>query len=40
MSGVTPPEPETAHRAWHRDRAHDDFGLGAVQLVRTGSPAK
>ncbi|MEV6117068.1 macro domain-containing protein [Streptomyces sp. NPDC052109] len=28
------PEPEAAYRAWHRDRAHDDFGLGAVQLVR------
>ncbi|AOR30754.1 Appr-1-p processing protein [Streptomyces fodineus] len=28
------PEPEGAYRAWHRDRAHNDFGLGAVQLVR------
>ncbi|WP_181797540.1 Appr-1-p processing protein [Streptomyces sp. WELS2] len=28
------PEPEAAYRAWHRDRAHDDFGLGAAQLVR------
>ncbi|MEU3952113.1 macro domain-containing protein [Streptomyces achromogenes] len=28
------PEPEAAYRAWHRDRAHNDFGLGAVQLVR------
>ncbi|KOV61936.1 macro domain-containing protein [Streptomyces sp. MMG1121] len=28
------PEPEKAYRAWHRDRAHNDFGLGAVQLVR------
>ncbi|MGW3175263.1 macro domain-containing protein [Streptomyces sp. NPDC001153] len=28
------PEPEAAYRAWHRDRAHSDFGLGAVQLVR------
>jgi O-acetyl-ADP-ribose deacetylase (regulator of RNase III) len=27
------PEPEAAYRAWHRDRAHNDFGLGAVQLV-------
>ena len=28
------PEPEAAYRAWHRDRASTDFGLGAVQLVR------
>ncbi|MER6737337.1 macro domain-containing protein [Streptomyces puniciscabiei] len=28
------PEPETAYRAWHRNRANNDFGLGAVQLVR------
>ncbi|MGW7528265.1 macro domain-containing protein [Streptomyces sp. NPDC054783] len=28
------PEPEAAYRAWHRDRAKNDFGLGAVQLVR------
>jgi O-acetyl-ADP-ribose deacetylase (regulator of RNase III) len=28
------PEPEAAHRAWHRARASNDFGLGAVQLVR------
>ncbi|MFE4969573.1 macro domain-containing protein [Streptomyces sp. NPDC056660] len=28
------PEPEKAYRAWHRDRAANDFGLGAVQLVR------
>ncbi|MEU5595783.1 macro domain-containing protein [Streptomyces sp. NPDC020298] len=28
------PEPEAAYRAWHRDRAVNDFGLGAVQLVR------
>ncbi|MBJ7004603.1 macro domain-containing protein [Streptomyces griseofuscus] len=28
------PEPERAYRAWHRDRAHNDFGLGAVQLVQ------
>ncbi|GHH28530.1 Appr-1-p processing protein [Streptomyces rubradiris] len=27
-------EPEAAYRAWHRDRAHNDFGLGAIQLVR------
>lgn len=30
------PEPEKAYRAWHRDRAHNDFGLGAVQLVQVG----
>ncbi|MEU6086619.1 macro domain-containing protein [Streptomyces sp. NPDC047085] len=28
------PEPEAAYRAWHRDRAKNDFGLGAVQLVQ------
>ncbi|MGW2958993.1 macro domain-containing protein [Streptomyces sp. NPDC001220] len=28
------PEPEKAYRTWHRDRAANDFGLGAVQLVR------
>ncbi|TVZ96609.1 macro domain-containing protein [Streptomyces sp. BK340] len=28
------PEPEAAYRAWHRDRARNDFGLGAVQLVK------
>ncbi|GGW78730.1 Appr-1-p processing protein [Streptomyces lucensis JCM 4490] len=28
------PEPEADFRAWHRDRAHNDFGLGAVRLVR------
>lgn len=28
------PEPERQYRAWHRDRHHNDFGLGAVQLVR------
>jgi O-acetyl-ADP-ribose deacetylase (regulator of RNase III) len=26
--------PEAAYRAWHRDRAHNDFGLGAVQFVQ------
>ncbi|MEU6594783.1 macro domain-containing protein [Streptomyces sp. NPDC046881] len=30
------PEPEAAYRAWHRDRARNDFGLGAVQLVPVG----
>ncbi|MDT0608768.1 macro domain-containing protein [Streptomyces lancefieldiae] len=28
------PEPEAAYRAWHRDRASNDFTLGAVQYVR------
>ncbi|MFJ9814943.1 macro domain-containing protein [Streptomyces sp. NPDC101151] len=28
------PEPEAAYRAWHRHRAGNDFGLGAVQLVQ------
>ncbi|MEU5537578.1 macro domain-containing protein [Streptomyces sp. NPDC020362] len=28
------PEPEAAYRSWHRDRAKNDFGLGAVQLVK------
>ncbi|MEU2623691.1 macro domain-containing protein [Streptomyces sp. NPDC007157] len=28
------PEPEKAYRAWHRDRAKNDFGLGAVQLIQ------
>jgi O-acetyl-ADP-ribose deacetylase (regulator of RNase III) len=28
------PEPEAAYRAWYRDRAENDFGLGAVQLVQ------
>ena len=28
------PEPERAYRAWHRDRAANDFGLGAVQVVQ------
>ncbi|MEU0602080.1 macro domain-containing protein [Streptomyces sp. NPDC006393] len=27
------PEPEAAYRAWHRDRASNDFGLGSVQVV-------
>jgi O-acetyl-ADP-ribose deacetylase (regulator of RNase III) len=26
--------PEVAYRAWHRDRASNDFGLGAVQFVQ------
>ncbi|WPW22579.1 macro domain-containing protein [Streptomyces sp. HNS054] len=28
------PEPEAAYRPWHRDRAANDFGLGAVRLVQ------
>ncbi|WP_406170863.1 macro domain-containing protein [Streptomyces canus] len=28
------PEPEAAYRAWHRRRASNDFGLGAVQFVQ------
>ncbi|MFC9283851.1 macro domain-containing protein [Streptomyces collinus] len=31
------PEPEAAYRAWHRGRAGNDFGLGAVQLVEVGA---
>ncbi|GAA2137567.1 hypothetical protein GCM10009760_18220 [Kitasatospora kazusensis] len=30
------PEPEAAYRQWHRERARNDFGLGAVQLVPVG----
>ena len=28
------PGPEEAYRAWHRERASNDFGLGALQLVQ------
>ncbi|MGW0222516.1 macro domain-containing protein [Streptomyces tendae] len=28
------PQSEAAYRAWHRDRASNDFGLGAVQFVQ------
>jgi O-acetyl-ADP-ribose deacetylase (regulator of RNase III) len=28
------PEPEREFRRWHRERAGNDFGLGATQLVR------
>jgi len=28
------PEPEAAYRAWYRARETNDFGLGAVQVVR------
>ncbi|UNO43074.1 macro domain-containing protein [Streptomyces sp. MST-110588] len=30
------PEPEAAYRRWYRERAHNDFGLGAVQFVQVG----
>ncbi|MFE0170767.1 macro domain-containing protein [Streptomyces sp. NPDC059002] len=30
------PEPEKAYRTWHRERAQNDFGLGAVQFVDVG----
>lgn len=28
------PEPERDYRRWHRNRADNDFGLGAVRLVQ------
>ena len=28
------PEPERSFRRWHRERAGNDFGLGATQLVQ------
>ena len=28
------PEPEKSYRAWHRERAGNDFGLGAVRFVQ------
>ncbi|WP_406385332.1 macro domain-containing protein [Streptomyces sp. NBC_01618] len=28
------PEPERAYRHWHRERAKNDFGLGAAQFVQ------
>ena len=28
------PEPERDYRRWHRERAANDFGLGAVQVVQ------
>ncbi|PPK69049.1 macro domain-containing protein [Actinokineospora auranticolor] len=28
------PEPEAAFRRWYRDRANNEFGLGATQLVQ------
>ncbi|MEU9859610.1 macro domain-containing protein [Streptomyces sp. NPDC047971] len=30
------PEPEAAYRRWHRERARNDFGLGAAQFVPVG----
>ncbi|MFD9716332.1 Appr-1-p processing protein [Streptomyces sp. NPDC059076] len=30
------PEPEASYRRWHRERARNDFGLGAVQFVQVG----
>lgn len=29
--------PEESYRAWHRDRAHNDFALGNIQIVQVGS---
>ncbi|GLX54569.1 Appr-1-p processing protein [Streptomyces hygroscopicus subsp. hygroscopicus] len=31
------PEPEREYRRWHRERAGNDFALGAVQMVRVRS---
>ncbi|MEV8511377.1 macro domain-containing protein [Dactylosporangium sp. NPDC051484] len=28
------PDPERDYRAWHRNRAHNHFGLGAVRLIQ------
>lgn len=28
------PQPEANYRAWYRERAHNDFGLGSAQFVR------
>ncbi|WP_424569656.1 macro domain-containing protein [Streptomyces sp. CH-036] len=30
------PEPEAAYRRWHRERAGNDFALGATQFVQVG----
>ncbi|MEO3855130.1 macro domain-containing protein [Acrocarpospora sp. B8E8] len=27
------PQPEAAYRDWYRDRQHNDFGLGKIQLI-------
>ncbi|MER7985968.1 hypothetical protein ABTY53_10250, partial [Streptomyces noursei] len=34
------PEPERAYRRWHRERARNDFGLGAVQFVPVAGPVR
>lgn len=31
------PEPEQEYRRWYRERNTNDFGLGAVQVVRVGA---
>lgn len=31
------PEPERAFRKWHRERAQNDFGLGAAQFIQVQS---
>jgi O-acetyl-ADP-ribose deacetylase (regulator of RNase III) len=31
------PEPEHSYRRWHRDRARNDFELGATQLIQVQS---
>lgn len=31
------PEPEKAYRRWHRERAGNDFGLGATRIVQVGA---
>ncbi|MGW0640873.1 macro domain-containing protein [Streptomyces badius] len=31
------PEPEAAYRRWHRERAGNDFALGAAQFVQVGA---
>lgn len=29
--------PESDYRKWHRERAHNDFALGAIQIVQVSS---
>ena len=31
------PEPEKSYRAWHRNRAKNDFELGAIQLIQVSN---
>lgn len=31
------PEPEAAYRQWYRERARNDFGLGAIQVIAVES---